>query len=447
MRIPLEVRIGAFILLFAGILIFVYFRLGYWRYTPKGYRIFCYFEELKGLVSGSPVLLQGKQVGYVEETDYDAKKGYPFARMFIREEFKIPVDSLFTVGIEAMIGEPKVMIQRGKSEKYLRDGETASEIGKARPTFEDLVAELTYQVRGLTSSVQETLQQVNSLLNQLRTQFRSLEEPLQATAEQLPSLVSEIRSTVLSLQYQVEKAGEQISNLGGEAQTILTRLGEQLSSTLQKLDQTASHIQSVMEKMQATLEEKGVLKDLADAVENFKGITEDLKKLSETLSSEEARKAISSTLKSAEETTKRIERGTEEISSLRTSLETRIYALEEEKKPIHRVHLEIFSGKSSWYALAGEEQVKGKTRELWYVGAHSGLWKLGAGRRRGHPSVEFALVKDPWSLESSFWFPSSPASSHYQVLFSLQLHRHFSLLAGVEKKEEAEILLGIRSQF
>ncbi|MHA2612284.1 MAG: MlaD family protein [bacterium JZ-2024 1] len=447
MRIPLEVRIGAFILLFVGILIFVYFRLGYWRYTPKGYRIYCYFEELKGLVSGSPVLLQGKQVGYVEETDYDEKKGYPFARMFIREEFKIPVDSQFTVGIEAMIGEPKVMVQRGKSEKYLEDGDTVPEVGKARPTFEDLVAELTYQVKGISSSVQETLQRVNVLINQMRSQLQSLEEPLQATAEQLPALVSEIRSTVLSMQYQVEKTGKEIHNVGGEAQSLLIHLREQLTSTLHKVEQTVSHIQAVVEKMQATLEEEEVLQDLSDTVENFKKITEDLKKLSETLSSEETRKAISSTLKSVEKTAKKIEKGVEEFSSLRASLETRIYGLEEERKPIHRVHMEISSGRSSWYALAGEEQVKGKTRELWYVGAHSDFWKFGAGKRRGLPSLELALRKDPWSLESSFWFRSSPVSTHYQVLFSLQLEKHFALLAGVEKEKEAEILVGIRARF
>ncbi len=448
MRIPAEVRFGFFLLLFAGILIFVYFRLGYWRYTPRGYEIYVHFQELKGLTAGSQVLLLGQGIGFVKATGYDSEKGFPFALLFIQEAYKIPIDSKFYVGIEAMIGEPRVMIQPGSSKEFLAHGVTVPSLGEARPTFEDLVAELTYQVKELTDSIQGTMAQVNAVVSQLQLLVQRLADPVAQTAEQLPALVSEIRSTVLTLEHQVEMAGEQIQNVSEEARSSIASIRAQLSRTLEKLDTTAERIQSIVENIQSTVEEKQILDDLAEAVNNLKKISENIEKLSEILAKPETREAISSTLQSAQRIAQKVQKGVEETAAIQTSLETQIYSKESEKRFLHRIHLEIFSEESPWYALIGEEQVGGKTRNLWYVGGRFAHWKLGAGRRRGETSVELGWTQKPWELEAAFWFPPDTSfSARYQALFAIQLRQYLSLLAGVEKEKEPRAILGIKAEF
>lgn len=141
-----ETVLGGVVLVVAGI--FMWF-----AYTTaeiqavEGYKVKASFFKVGGLTKGSDVRINGIKVGTVSELSLDPKTFDAVVVMSIREDVKIPDDSVAAIGSEGIVGGKFVSIEPGGAEKRIAAG---GRIGKTRDfkSLEDQVGEIIFLATG-----------------------------------------------------------------------------------------------------------------------------------------------------------------------------------------------------------------------------------------------------------------------------------------------------------
>jgi phospholipid/cholesterol/gamma-HCH transport system substrate-binding protein len=92
--------------------------------TLRGhYLLHAQFDQIDGLVVGSPVQLAGLKIGAVAATTLDRQNLKPGVTLAIREGTRIPVDSAALILSDGVLGGKFVRIDPGADDAYLAPGQ------------------------------------------------------------------------------------------------------------------------------------------------------------------------------------------------------------------------------------------------------------------------------------------------------------------------------------
>ena len=115
--------------------------------TLKGYQITAAFFKVGGLTSGSDVRINGIKVGTVSDLQLDPKTFDAVVSMSIRDDVKIPQDSVAAIGSAGIVGGKFVSIRPGAAKEFLgSDGKIART--KDFKSLEDQVGEIIFLATG-----------------------------------------------------------------------------------------------------------------------------------------------------------------------------------------------------------------------------------------------------------------------------------------------------------
>ena len=115
--------------------------------TIKGYQITAAFFKVGGLTSGSDVRINGIKVGTVSDLQLDPKTFDAVVSMSIRDDVKIPQDSVAAIGSAGIVGGKFVSIRPGAAKEFLgSDGKIART--KDFKSLEDQVGEIIFLATG-----------------------------------------------------------------------------------------------------------------------------------------------------------------------------------------------------------------------------------------------------------------------------------------------------------
>jgi phospholipid/cholesterol/gamma-HCH transport system substrate-binding protein len=141
-RVSTEVVVGFFLLLGLLALGYLAIKLGKMEVVgSSGYTVHATFPNVAGLRAGSPVEIAGVDVGWVERIHL---KNYQAVVDFrIKDEVKLPEDSIASIRTKGLIGEQFVRISPGGSEKTLPPG---GEIKETEPPVDimELIANYAF---------------------------------------------------------------------------------------------------------------------------------------------------------------------------------------------------------------------------------------------------------------------------------------------------------------
>jgi len=122
-----------------------------------------FMQNASGLITGSPVMLNGLNVGYVDEVrltnSTNPQRAVEFD-MRLNEKYlaDIPVDSIVTIAAASLLGNKFLNITRGTSSLHVRDGDELRSVG-----VQD-VQELMATMANLLQSFQDIVNRANNLL-------------------------------------------------------------------------------------------------------------------------------------------------------------------------------------------------------------------------------------------------------------------------------------------
>ncbi|MDR2301559.1 MAG: MCE family protein [Deltaproteobacteria bacterium] len=118
-----ELKVGLFILLAIGALVWMTFRLGgFQRSAQDYYRVEAIFPEAAGLKVGVTVQVAGISVGRVDSIELFEDQAK--VAMLVRNEVPLPVDTVAQIKTQGMLGDKYVELAPGKDTRnYLSSGE------------------------------------------------------------------------------------------------------------------------------------------------------------------------------------------------------------------------------------------------------------------------------------------------------------------------------------
>jgi len=115
--------------------------------TVQGYNVSAAFFKVGGLTSGSDVRINGIKVGTVSDLQLDGGTFDAVVSMSIRDDVKIPTDSVAAIGSSGIVGGKFVSIQPGGSKEFLPENGKISRT-KDFKSLEDQVGEIIFLATG-----------------------------------------------------------------------------------------------------------------------------------------------------------------------------------------------------------------------------------------------------------------------------------------------------------
>ncbi|MFV0626356.1 MAG: MlaD family protein [Alphaproteobacteria bacterium] len=143
---PIETIMGIMVLCVAASFLYFAYSLSDLR-AVKGYELTVKFLKVGGLNMGSDVRINGIKVGTVMSQKLDNETYQAIVKISLSPEIKLPVDSVFEIAADGLMGDKFIKVQPGKDLDILKDGDTP-ENTKDFKTIEDMVGELIFSVTG-----------------------------------------------------------------------------------------------------------------------------------------------------------------------------------------------------------------------------------------------------------------------------------------------------------
>ncbi|MHA2620445.1 MAG: MlaD family protein [bacterium JZ-2024 1] len=443
MRYSYEFRIGMVVVAFLTVLLVTMGALGYWQWTrPRGIMVRVYFERTtSGVTTGTNVYLGGAPIGFVRENKFDPDKNRPYLTLEISRAVPVAKDSYFTIEQESFFGEPRVYITQGNTARgVLTSGGVADNLGTAKPTFTDLVADLDYQLRDVSISVQTTLASAQSLLMQTQRTLLAIEPEIRASIAEVPSLIEGVRTNLDDVTREVNKTLGVVQEAGYDTRQTIQDLRKQVNSVFDRVDQSLAQLQNSLNEITAMIASPENKKSLEETLANIREASDNIRKLSETLGSVEMRGTIKETIQDIREVSASAGRAARSLQGFQTDATARVYGLE--KHPNRgrvelgeQVQVTVSQETRDWYFALGQERVGSKGNGIWYFGYKKGpAFRAGVGTRRGAPSAQLRVQAKSAFLEAGGWWKSENPRTRYQIIGGYRTGR-LLFFGGMERED------------
>lgn len=200
--------------------------------TASGYTLTATFPSIKTLAPNADVRMAGVKIGSVQATDLVDGQGRVV--LVIEEKYKIPTDSVATIGIASLLGQNYVNIDYGNAGSgFLGNGGALAT--KATSDFNDIIAKID---------------DLSSKLNQVADGFAGATDGSDQNSpgtlfSNMNNLITENREKIDNILTNLDKVTEQLSSGEGTLGKLLTsdEAYNQLTATvsdIQKAAQTAN---------------------------------------------------------------------------------------------------------------------------------------------------------------------------------------------------------------
>ncbi|GHT35596.1 mammalian cell entry protein [Bacteroidia bacterium] len=246
MKISKEIKVG--IMVVVG-----FFALFFGVNYLKGFNIFIptnsYYAEyaaLDGLEKSAPVLIEGYQVGQINDIEYDFSKAKPFTvRVSLDNDLKIPHGSRLELFDDGLLGGKsiRIVLDKTQTELYHTGDTIASSI--ARGLMDDVTENIVPGVKGIIPQA-DSLLIAYRLLAQNQSIYNTLQS-LETSGKNLEQISAELKKV---LQNDLPVILKDVKTITGNLNSTTTDLDNaNIAGTLNKLDSTLQNINNITVKI------------------------------------------------------------------------------------------------------------------------------------------------------------------------------------------------------
>lgn len=249
-RKALEVRVGAVVVLAGIILVVGTMWFQKFQFAEKRYPFFVTFEQVGGLSSGDPIMINGVERGRVNAVSLQA--GHVVVELGVVEGVLLPDDSEVLLKSIGIMGERFVAITAGTSGRMIAEGDTLN--GKF--------------LAGLT----EVMGGAGAILDDVGAAARDLRD------------VAEI----LAAQGRLQETMDNLAAASEDLRELTSEGGPRLSSALEKFESASTAMDNLLSKHYASLDSSLAAFGRAGGrvevtMENLEGVSFDLREITSAL--------------------------------------------------------------------------------------------------------------------------------------------------------------------
>ena len=260
MKLSNETKIGLMAVIGIAILIIGFNFLKGKGVFKKENHIYAVYQDVQGLVKSNPVVINGLQVGRIDNLDGGRDMKKIVVTVSLNKEVNIPNNSLAVINPN-LLGSPTLEIQLGTSDTYLKNGDTllTTLSGGAFDEAMKLINPVLYEVRNAVKSLDSVLTTITGVFDE-------------QTKKNIKSMIGNI---------QVATASFVITS--ASLQKLMDPENGSLAHTLQNVDKFTANLNSNNGKIDSILEStrkfsdnlssidlKQTLDTLNVAINNFK---------------------------------------------------------------------------------------------------------------------------------------------------------------------------------
>ncbi|MCF7878146.1 MAG: MlaD family protein [Candidatus Omnitrophica bacterium] len=178
-----EFKVGLFFLICIIGLAAITFKTGKVSFKKEGYNLYVIFNEVAGLDVKAPVMLNGYEVGEVEDVKVVSQKDrtHILLKLLIDPGVKIRINPKVSIKTLGMMGEKYIQITSHTGKGFLKPDSRLE--GKPYIDMDDLidnVNNLTEEVKKLTNNLNHTVKgnqdKISRMISNLETTSKNLEE-------------------------------------------------------------------------------------------------------------------------------------------------------------------------------------------------------------------------------------------------------------------------------
>jgi phospholipid/cholesterol/gamma-HCH transport system substrate-binding protein len=234
------------------------------------------FLDIQGLVKGNPVVINGKEVGNVYETDGGKDMRQIKVTINMKDDVNIPDDS-YAVITKSLLGSVQLEIKLGNNKAFKKSGDTiqtlaaADFIGDAMKKLDPVLYQVTNAVKSLDTllgtvnnvfdpntknNIRATMENLNRTTAALAVSSASLQGMLHAQTGSIAKTVDNLNSFTGSLKDNNEKFTQTMTNVE-TATGKFARLD--IETTLNTLNSSVTELKSILAKANSDKGSLGLL--------------------------------------------------------------------------------------------------------------------------------------------------------------------------------------------
>jgi phospholipid/cholesterol/gamma-HCH transport system substrate-binding protein len=208
--------------------------------TSKDTQYFAAFNDIQGLAKSNPVVINGKEVGTIYETDGGKDMRRITVTVSMKEDVNIPEDSYANIS-KSLLGNVQLEIKLGNSTSYKKSGDTLKTMASG-----DFLTDAVKKLDPVLFQVTKSVTTLDTLLNNVNSVFDpNTKNNIKGMLENLNKTTASLAVSSASLQSLLN------SQTGAVAQTManVNSITGNLKNNNEKLSQTMSNLQTVSDKM------------------------------------------------------------------------------------------------------------------------------------------------------------------------------------------------------
>jgi len=184
-----EFKVGIFIILCVAGLLYLTFSTGKVGIKKGGYNIFVVFDEIAGLEKKAPVMLNGLEVGKVEEIkpSYDSDSTHIILKLWLSDEAKIRENPAVSIKTLGLMGEKYIQISSSKGANFIQPESTL----EGKP-YMDLDT-ITEQAEGISNEIKKLAASLNFTLENNQDEISRIIANLEATSKNFEEFSQDIK--------------------------------------------------------------------------------------------------------------------------------------------------------------------------------------------------------------------------------------------------------------
>jgi phospholipid/cholesterol/gamma-HCH transport system substrate-binding protein len=228
------------------------------------------FTDIQGLAKSNPVVINGKEVGNIYETDGGKDMRRIAVTVNMKEEVNIPDDSYATIS-KSLLGNVQLEIKLGNSQSYKKSGDTLKAVSSGDflngvvQKFDPVLMQLTtalarldtmlYNINGIfdphaKNNLSRMFENLNKTTSALAVSSASLQSLLNAETGAVAKTMDNLNAFTGNLKNNNEKIDQTLGNL----QTVSDKLAKlDLEKTLSSLDGTINQLKTTLTSDKGTL--------------------------------------------------------------------------------------------------------------------------------------------------------------------------------------------------
>ncbi len=233
-----ETAVGIFILAAIAVFLYMGLQIRAWRLDTYQYQPYTvHFYDVSGLSQQADVQISGVKVGWVDDIQLSRDGDYVAVEIMVLKQYVLHNNAYGVIRQDGMLGTKYVELVPGDAHlPVIQPGSVLQQPERPPSSLDDVVQHVDQtvsQVRDISSSVQHTLSEHNTL-----DQLSSAVSAMQETAQHMASFVQHLDDIVSHNRHQLTQTLDQVHAVTGVLKEDMPQLVHQAQNSLDRLSQT-----------------------------------------------------------------------------------------------------------------------------------------------------------------------------------------------------------------